>query len=53
MRLIIRDMNLRSVSVLSTNFSIDAFTVGSVALTATTTATSTANNNKGAEACRN
>lgn len=49
-------MNLRSVSVLSTNFSIDAFTVGSVALTATTattSTTSTANNNKGAEACRN
>jgi uncharacterized membrane protein (DUF4010 family) len=44
----IRDVNLRSVSVLSTNFSIDAFTVGSVALTATTT-----NNNKRAEACRN
>jgi hypothetical protein len=51
MRLIIRDMNLRSVSVLSTNFSIDAFTVGSVALTATTATTT--NNNKRAEACRN
>jgi hypothetical protein len=44
-------MNLRPVSVLSTNFSIDAFTGGSVALTATTATTT--NNNKRAEACRN